>query len=128
MVTGAHFVLLSTNPEADRAFFRDVLEFHSIDIGEGWLLFRLPPSELAVHPSDNSSSVQPDDEPQLLPTLLYLMCDNLNSTIERLKAKAIECSPITEASWGLRTTIRLPSGGHIGLYQPYHKTALGPET
>ncbi|HTD17668.1 MAG TPA: hypothetical protein VK673_20955 [Chthoniobacterales bacterium] len=123
MVNGAHFLLLSNNPEADRAFFRDVLEFHSIDIGDGWLLFRLPPAELAVHPTDNVS-VQPHADRPLLPILLYLMCDDLNSTIESLKTKEIACTPVTEEPWGLRTTIRLPSGGEIGLYQPYHKTAL----
>jgi len=122
MITGAHFVLLSKDPEADRAFFRDVLDFHSIDIGDGWLLFRLPPAELAVHPGD--SSIQPSDEPHLLPTLPYFMCDNLNSTIESLKAKGIACTTVTEAAWGVRTTIRLPSGGEIGLYQPYSPTAF----
>ena len=122
MITGAHFVLLSKDPEADRAFFRDVLKFHSVDIGDGWLPFRVPPAELAVHPS-NSGSAQ-SDEPQLLPTLLYLMCDDLNSTIESLKAKQIACTSVTEAAWGLRTTLRLQSGGEIGLYQAYHTTAL----
>jgi len=98
MVSGAHFLLLSKDPEADRAFFRDVLEFHSIDIGDGWLLFRLPPAELAIHPGDDSSG-EPHDEPELLRTLLYLMCDDLNSTIESLRAKQIACTPVTEAAW-----------------------------
>ena len=123
MIIGAHFLILSQDPEADRAFFRNVLNFHSIDIGEGWLLFRLPPAELAVHPSNNHP-VLLHGERQLLGTLLYLMCDDLNSVIASLKAKAIDCTPVMEAPWGIKTAIRLPSGGEIGLYQPKHPTAF----
>jgi hypothetical protein len=124
MITGAHFLLYSKHPDADRAFFRDVLNFRSIDLGENWLIFALPSSELAVHPGDGEF-VQRHAEHALLGVVLYLMCDDLPAMIRSLEARQVACSAVMKAEWGIATTIRLPSGGEIGLYQPTHPTALG---
>jgi catechol 2,3-dioxygenase-like lactoylglutathione lyase family enzyme len=126
MITGAHFLLYSQDPEADRAFFRDVLGFRFVELGGGWLIFALPPTELAVHPSDGDF-VQRHADHAMLGTVLYLMCDDLRSIIESLAAKGVRCTEIGEEEWGVRTTVRLPSGGEIGLYQPYHPTALATQ-
>jgi|SRR6185295_1227476 len=123
MINGAHFLLYSKDPEADRAFFRDVLNFRAVDAGGGWLIFALPPAELGVHPSDGPF-VQSHAERPLLGAVLYLMCEELRSSVKRLSEKGVICSEIEEADWGLKTTIRLPSGGEIGLYQPTHPTAF----
>ena len=123
MVTGTHVLLYSKDPAADRAFFRDVLGFRAVDAGEGWLIFALPPAELGVHPS-NGDFVQLHAEHPLLLAVLYLMCDDVRSLVRSLGAKNVSCAEIAEAPWGLATTMRLPSGGHIGLYQPTHPTAL----
>jgi hypothetical protein len=123
MITGAHFLFYSTDPEADRAFLRDVLEFRSIDIGGGWLIFGLPPAELAVHPSEKNFT-QTHADHGLLGAVLYLMCDDLTSTVKSLEAKKVRCTEIAKERWGMKTTIPLPSGGEIGLYQPSHPTAL----
>jgi catechol 2,3-dioxygenase-like lactoylglutathione lyase family enzyme len=123
MITGAHFLLYSKDPDADRLFFRDVLGFRAVDAGEGWLIFALPRAEIGVHPS-NGNFVQRHAEHDLVGTVLYLMCDELRSVIESLEAKNVRCTEIEEAECGLTTTIRLPSGGEIGLYQPTHPTAL----
>jgi hypothetical protein len=124
MIGGAHFLLYSKDPEADRAFFRDVLELHSVDAGHGWLIFGLPPAELAVHPAE-SNFVQRQGEHDLLGAVLYLMCDDVKEQVKSLEAKRVTCSAIQEAPWGMFTTLRLPSGGEIGLYQPTHPTAIG---
>ena len=113
MISGTHIIIYSQNAEADRAFLRDVLEFKSVDAGHGWLIFALPPAEAAVHPSDENSAHE-----------LYLMCDNLNAEIASLAKKDVKCSEVQEARWGSTTKIQLPSGGHIGLYQPKHPTAI----
>jgi hypothetical protein len=124
MITGAHFLLYSTSPEADRAFLGDVLELPFADIGEGWLIFALPAAEMAVHPSEDAF-VQGHADVKMLGTVLYLMCDDVRATIVSLAAKGVTCGPVTEAEWGIATSIPLPSGGSIGLYQPTHPTALG---
>ena len=114
MIFGAHVILYSKNADADRAFLRDVLGFDSVDAGRGWLIFALPPAEVAVHPS-------PDNErPEL-----YFMTDDLAGAIAELSAKGVQCSDVEEARWGSVTKIRLPGGGEAGLYQPKHPTALG---
>ncbi|MGO4883366.1 MAG: VOC family protein [Bryobacteraceae bacterium] len=118
MITGAHIVMYSNDSEADRAFFRDVLEFPSVDAGHGWLIFKLPPAEAAVHP------VEGEVQAGMLNAELYLMCDDLQGLIRSLAAKKVVCSAIEKAPWGMKTSIRLPSGGAIGLYQPAHPTAL----
>lgn len=116
----------SQDPDADRAFFRDVLEFPAVDAGHGWLIFALPPAEAALHPTDTSSS-QLHAGHHLLGAVLYLMCDDLSSTMKSLEAKGVQCTAVDKAPWGLKTTIPLPSGGEIGLYQPMHPTVIGLE-
>jgi hypothetical protein len=123
MIIGAHFLLYSKNAEADRAFFRDVLGFPWVDVGHGWLIFAMPPAEAGIHPSEGNF-VQRHAEHELLGAVFYLMCDDLRAFIKSLKAKNVTCSEIEEAPWGIKTTIPLPSGGEIGLYQPSHPTAL----
>jgi hypothetical protein len=123
MILGAHVLIYTTNPDADRSFFRDALEFQGIDIGGGWLIFKLPPSELALHPGDGQFAQRHADH--VMPgALVYLMCDDLQATIASLAKKNVQCTDVETEEWGIRTTIRMPSGGEIGLYQPTHKTAL----
>jgi hypothetical protein len=124
MISGAHFLLYSKDPEADRAFLKTVLEFPSIDLGEGWLLFALPPAEMAVHPGDGDF-VQMHAEHPMLGAVLYLMCDDLGSAMQALENKGVTCATPVEADWGISTSIRLPSGGEIGLYQPTHPMVVG---
>jgi hypothetical protein len=125
MIIGAHFLLYSRDPAADRAFFRDVLELPTIDIGHGWLLFGMSPAEAAIHPLEGEFS-QRHAGHELLGAVLYLMCDDLEAFIASLKAKNVFCTEPEAADWGTATTIPLPSGGAIGLYQPKHPTALHP--
>ena len=123
MILGTHVLIYTTNPDADRAFFRDVLEFQGIDVGGGWLIFKLPPSELALHPGDGQFAQRHADH--MMPgALVYLMCDDLQATIASLAKKNVQCTDVETEEWGIRTTIRMPSGGEIGLYQPTHRTAL----
>jgi catechol 2,3-dioxygenase-like lactoylglutathione lyase family enzyme len=123
MINGMHVLLHSKNAEADRAFFRDVLGFRGIDVGGGWLIFRTPPAEMAVHPSDGDFSPSHADHP-MSGAVLYLICDGLQETIKSLAAKKVKCTEVKKENWGIRTTIALPSGGGIGLYQPTHATAF----
>ena len=113
MLTGAHIIVYSRNVEADRVFFRDVLEFHSVDAGQNWLIFALPPAEAAFHPSKQNDIHE-----------LYFMCDDLKATMKSLQAKNVKCGPVREERWGTVTTIPLPGGGKIGLYQPKHPRAV----
>ncbi|HWF47895.1 MAG TPA: VOC family protein [Bryobacteraceae bacterium] len=121
MITGAHVLLFSEDPDADRLFFRDVLGFRAVDAGGGWLIFALPPTEAALHPLEEKNQ----EGGPLLSGPLYLMCDDLKSSIKSLEAKDVKCTPVKRERWGIVTTIRLPSGGEIGLYQPKHPTAHG---
>jgi hypothetical protein len=121
MINGAHLLLYSTDADADRAFLRDVLELKGIDAGGGWLILALPPAEIAVHPGDGDF-VQKHGAHPMLGSLLYLMCDDVNEMIVSLRAKGVECSKVQSADWGHATTIPLPSGGRLGLYQPLHET------
>jgi|SRR6516225_2033510 hypothetical protein len=93
-------------------FFRDVLGFSSVDAGGGWLIFAAPPSELACHPAESNGKHE-----------LYLMCDDLRAEIARLGEKGIACGPVSDQGWGLLSTVRLPGGGDLGLYEPHHPTA-----
>ena len=120
MITGAHVLLYSRNADADRAFLRDVLKWHFVDAGHGWLIFRLPPAEAAVHPADPESRPAEGE----LRADLYLMCDDLEAQIMTFKEKGVPCSEIARERWGIRTAIMLPSGGRLGLYQPLHPTAI----
>ena len=124
MIFGAHFLLYSKDPEADRAFFRDVLGFRFVELDGGWLIFALPPAELAVHPASGDFE-QSHGGHALVGTVLYLMCDDLPALVQSLQEKNVSCSAFQEAPWGTSTTVRLPSGGEVGLYQPRHATALG---
>jgi predicted enzyme related to lactoylglutathione lyase len=123
MITGAHFLFYSTNAEADRAFFRDVLQLRSVDAGHGWLIFGMPPTEAAVHPAGAPFLLDQDGE-QLLGAVLYLMCDDITSTLETLTSRGVSVSATGNAPWGRFATIRLPSAASIGLYQPTHPTAI----
>ncbi len=114
MISGAHVVVYSKNAEADRAFFRDILGFKSVDAGHGWLIFALPPAEAAFHPSDENGVHE-----------LYLMCEDLNAEMTSLGKKRVKCSEVQEAPWGSITKLRLPGGGDIHLYQAKHPTASG---
>ncbi|HZN84646.1 MAG TPA: extradiol dioxygenase [Mycobacterium sp.] len=111
MITGAHVILYSRDADADRAFFRDVLQYPHVDAGGGWLIFKLPPGEVAVHPADGPSHE------------LYLMCDDVTATVEQLAAKGVTCGEVSDQGWGLLTSIRLPGGGDLGLYEPRHPKA-----
>jgi catechol 2,3-dioxygenase-like lactoylglutathione lyase family enzyme len=124
MMIGAHFLLYSKDAEADRDFFRDVLGFRYVDAGHGWLIFAMPPAEVAIHPLDNDSESSESDASSIPGAEFYLMCDDLNGFIASLKEKKVECTPPEVARWGVKTKIPLPSGGTIGLYQPRHPTAL----
>jgi catechol 2,3-dioxygenase-like lactoylglutathione lyase family enzyme len=115
MINGLHALIHAQDADKVRAFFRDVLGFRSVDAGHGWLIFALPPAELAVHPTEKGEPVRHE---------LFLMCDDLNATMTDLKARGVTCGEITEARWGSITTIELPGAGKIGLYQPKHPTAL----
>jgi catechol 2,3-dioxygenase-like lactoylglutathione lyase family enzyme len=124
MILGTHVLIYTTDPDADRAFFRDVLNFRNVDIGHGWIIFKLPPSELALHPGDGQFAQR--HAGHMMPgALVYLMCDDLQATMADLAKKNVVCTEVETANWGIRTTIRMPSGGEIGLYQPTHQTALG---
>jgi catechol 2,3-dioxygenase-like lactoylglutathione lyase family enzyme len=113
MISGAHVTVYTKDPEADRAFFRDVLGFNSVDAGHGWLIFALPPSEAAFHPSEKNG-----------PHELFFLCDNLKSEMAVLAIKGVTCSAVHEERWGSITRLLLPGGGEVGLYQPKHPTAL----
>lgn len=123
MINGTHLLLYSRDPEADRMFFRDVLGFHSADAGEGWLIFALPPAELGIHPGDGGF-VQLHAGYELSASAVYLMCDDLRETIDALERKGAKTTEIDQVGWGITTTIRLPGGGGLGLYQPRHVTAI----
>ena len=113
MITGVHAIIYSPEAETARAFLRDVVGFRSIDSGGGWLIFALPPSELAVHPSDGSTKHE-----------LFFLCDDVKATIRDLRAKNVDVDEeISEQSWGLLTHIRLPGGVTLGLYEPRHPLA-----
>ena len=113
MIFGAHVVVYSKEATADRAFFREVLGFSSVDAGHGWLIFALPPAEVAVHPAEENDRHE-----------LYFMCDDLKAEISALGKKGVQCSEAQEARWGSITKIRLPGGSEVGLYQPKHPSAL----
>jgi catechol 2,3-dioxygenase-like lactoylglutathione lyase family enzyme len=123
MIFGTHVLIYTTDPDADRAFFRDVLDFRGVDIGHGWIIFKLPPSEFALHPGDGQFA-QRHAGHTMPGALVYLMCDDLQVTLADLAKKNVVCTEIETENWGIRTTIKMPSGGEIGLYQPTHQTAL----
>ncbi len=109
MIIGAHSIIYSTNPDEDRAFLRDVLRLTNVDVGGGWLIFGLPPAEVAVHPSDKNDVHE-----------FYLMCDDVEALIAEMKKHDITCEPVENQGWGLLTQLTLPGGGKLGVYQPRH--------
>jgi predicted enzyme related to lactoylglutathione lyase len=116
MITGTHAIVFSEDAEAARAFFADVLDLRSVDAGGGWLIFALPPAELACHPTS------PDDSGR---QELYLMCDDIDATVAELEAKGVELtSPIVDAGFGRMTRLRVPGAGELGLYEPAHASPL----
>jgi hypothetical protein len=115
MFTGAHSIIYSKKPDADRAFFRDVLRLPSVDVGEGWLIFGLPPAEVAVHPSHDNDIHE-----------FYLMCGDIEALITEMKKHKIACAPVQNMGWGLLTRITLPGGGRLGIYQPRHPRPIVP--
>jgi catechol 2,3-dioxygenase-like lactoylglutathione lyase family enzyme len=109
MINGAHTVIYSKDAEADKAFLRDVLGFGHVDVGHGWLIFALPPAEIAVHPSDENDKHE-----------IFLMCDDLEATAAALADKGVAFEPFSNQGWGRMTRLRLPGGGGLGLYEPRH--------
>jgi catechol 2,3-dioxygenase-like lactoylglutathione lyase family enzyme len=116
VVTGAHAIIFTRDPEGVRAFFRDVLGFVSVDAGGGWLIFELPPAELAVHPAEDSGRHE-----------LYLMCDDLETTVADLKRKGVEFTrPVSDEGWGRLTAFAIPGGSELALYEPRHPSPVAP--
>jgi hypothetical protein len=109
MIIGAHSIIYSTSPDADRAFLRDVIKLTNVDVGGGWLIFGLPPAEVAVHPSDKNDVYE-----------FYLMCDDVKAFIAEMKKGGIVCSAVQDEGWGLLTQLTLPGGGKVGVYEPRH--------
>ena len=109
MINGAHVVIYSTNAEADREFLRDVIGLPHVDVGHGWLIFGLPPSEVAVHPDDENGRHD-----------LYFMCDDVNAFVAQMTQRGVACDEVQNQGWGMVTRITLPGGGRLGVYQPRH--------
>jgi hypothetical protein len=109
MLTGAHVIIYSTNPDADRAFLLDVLKLPHVDVGHAWLIFGLPPAEVAVHPGKENDQHE-----------FYLMCNDVAAFVVEMKAHGISCSPVQDQGWGMLTQVTLPGRGSLGIYQPRH--------
>jgi hypothetical protein len=119
VIIGAHSIIYSKNPDADRAFLRDVLKLPCVDVGGGWLVFGLPPSEVAFHPSNQNNVHE-----------FYLLCDDIEALIATLQKSSVTCSPVQNRAWGMLTEVALPGGGKLGVYQPRHARpeAMSPRT
>jgi catechol 2,3-dioxygenase-like lactoylglutathione lyase family enzyme len=109
MITGGHIVIYTKDPDADRAFFKDVLQLPFVDAGYDWLIFALPAAEVAFHPDEQNNRHE-----------MYFVCNNLKAQIAALEKKGVRFADVTEERWGTRTAISLPGGGQIGLYEPKH--------
>ena len=117
MINGAHIILYSTDAEADRVFIRDMLGFAGVDAGDGWLIFKLPPAEIAVHPTDGPGKHE-----------FYLMCDDIEKTLADLTDRGVTISQSSsDQGWGLLASMKLPSGSELSIYQPHHPTAYNLE-
>ena len=114
MISGAHMIIYTTDANADRAFFREVLKCPWVDAGHGWLIFALPPAEVALHPAEKNGAHE-----------MYLMCDDIAATVQTLERHKVRCDVMTDTGWGLLTRLTLPGGGRLGLYQPKHPVAAG---
>ena len=116
VITGVHAIIFSEDADAVRAFLRDVLGFSSVDAGGGWLIFALPPPELAAHPAEDAAHYE-----------IYLMCDNIQATADELRGKGVKFSrSVSDERFGLITAIELPDGGELALYEPKHPSPLAP--
>jgi len=109
MIIGAHSIIYSKDPEADRAFLRDILGLPHVDVGDGWLIFGLPPAEVAVHPSAENDVHE-----------FYFMSDDIQSLVKAMSKRKVACTPVQNLGWGLLTQLTLPGGGKLGVYQPRH--------
>jgi hypothetical protein len=109
MITGAHSILYSSDAQADKEFFKNVLKFSNVDVGHGWLIFGLPPSELAIHPSDDNGHYE-----------FYLLCDDIHSFVKAMSEQDVVCSPVETQRWGHITRLTLPGGGKLAVYEPKH--------
>ncbi len=109
MLSGAHSIIYSKNPEADRVFLRDVLKLPHVDVGDGWLIFGLPPAEIAVHPGEQNDVHE-----------FFFMCDDVDAFVTEMKTHKVNCEPLQQLGWGLLTRVNLPGGGKLGVYQPRH--------
>jgi len=117
VITGTHAIIYAQDPPRARAFFRDILGLPSVDVHDGWLIFKLPPAELGIHPHSEPGAPSGRHE-------IYLMCDDISATMTELTAKGAEITaPVSDAGFGRLTSVRIPGGGLIGLYQPRHPTA-----
>ena len=117
MINGAHTIIYSKDPESDRAFFRDVLRLTNVDVGGGWLIFGLPPAEVAVHPSEENDRHE-----------FWLMCDDINKFVAGMSAHQIACDDVQDRGYGLVTHLTLPGGGKLGVYQPRHERPAPMQT
>jgi hypothetical protein len=118
MITGAHAIIYSSAADEVRAFLSDKLDLSGVDIGGGWQVFAMPPTELAVHPTEGDEGNGRVE--------LYLLCDDINATVKEFEGKGVQMSqPVSDEGWGLLTSLRLPGGAEIGLYEPRHPTAHG---
>jgi len=108
-ITGAHAIIYSRDADADRAFLRDVLKFPHVDVGHGWLIFGLPPAEVAVHPGEENDRHE-----------FYLMCDDVEAFVAEMQGRGVACAPVQNMGWGTLTQVTLPGGGKLGVYQPRH--------
>jgi len=121
MINGAHVVIYSKDPDSDRTFFRDVLQFPFVDAGHGWLIFAMPPAEVAFHDSDSPDSNSNDRHE------LFLMCDDLAATLKELRAKKVKIGEVREQRWGTLASFTLPGGGRVGIYEPKHARPGTPQ-
>ena len=108
-ITGAHAIIYSTDADADRALLKDVFKFEHVDVGGGWLIFGLPPAEVAVHPSEENNRHE-----------LFLMTDDVEGFVQEMRKRHVPCGPVEDRGWGLLTHVTLPGGGKLGVYQPRH--------
>jgi predicted enzyme related to lactoylglutathione lyase len=114
MINGVHTIIFSSKAEEMRAFLRDVLGLASVDAGGGWLIFALPPAELAVHPDQGPTRQE-----------LYLLCDDIEATLGELRERGVEVTqPVSDQGWGLLSALRMPDGSEMPIYQPKHATAI----
>jgi hypothetical protein len=110
LITGAHSIIYSKDAAADRAFLKELFDFPHVDVGGGWMIFGLPPAELAVHPGNKNDVHE-----------LYLMCDDVEALVASLAARGVKASPIQNLGWGMLISVKLPGGGKLGIYQPRHE-------